>query len=167
MSQNVFAYGSNMCSGRFRAYHLRPEGAGRGALLTGYRLLFNKASTDRSGKANVEAHEGSETWGVLYEISDADLRTLDDGEVGYRRLKLPVLATDNVESHAWVYVAVTTNSDAALRPYTWYKRFLVEGAREHGLPAEYITNLELIDAVQDANEVRNRRKRALPCHAQS
>src|SRR5579862_488368 len=146
MSHNVFAYGSNMCSSRFRAYHVRPEGAGRGAMLTGYRLLFNKESTDGSGKANVETHEGSETWGVLYVISDADLRILDDGEVGYQRVSLPVRTTDNVESQAWVYVGITPNNDAALRPYTWYKRFLVEGAREHSLPANYIANLENIAA---------------------
>jgi gamma-glutamylcyclotransferase len=119
LSQNVFAYGSNMCSGRFRAYRVHPEGAGRGALLTGYRLLFNKESTDGSGKANVEAHEGSETWGVLYVISDADLRTLDDGEVGYRQVRLPVHTTDDVESQTWVYVAITPDTDAALRPYIW------------------------------------------------
>jgi hypothetical protein len=29
------------------------------------------------------------------------------------------------------------DSDPALRPYFWYKRFLVEGAREHSLPAEF------------------------------
>jgi hypothetical protein len=166
MSQKVFAYGSNMCSGRFRAYRVRPKGAGVGALLTGYRLLFDKESTDGSGKANVEAHEGSESWGVLYVISDADLRTLDDGEVGYRRLQLPVRTTDNVSWQAWVYVAITPNNDAGLRPYTWYKRFLVEGAREHALPANYITNLENIDAVQDGDAARERRKRALACQAQ-
>ncbi len=166
MCQNVFAYGSNMCSGRFRAYRVRPEGAGCGALLTGYRLLFNKESTDGSGKANVEAHEGSETWGVLYVISDADLRTLDDGEAGYRRLQLPVRTTDNVESQAWVYVASNPKNDAGLRPYTWYKRFLVEGAREHSLPERYIAELEGIVAVQDVNQERDRRKRALACQAE-
>src|ERR1700687_6278972 len=97
MGQNLFAYGSNMSSGRFRAYRVRPEGAGRGALLSGYRLLFNKESTDGSGKANVEAHEGSETWGVLYVISNADLRTLDDGEVGYRGLELTVRSAEHVD----------------------------------------------------------------------
>ena len=52
MSQNVFAHGSNMCSGRFRAYGVHSEGAGRSAVLTGYRLLFNKQSTDGSGQAS-------------------------------------------------------------------------------------------------------------------
>lgn len=164
MSHKVFAYGSNMCSGRFRAYRVHPEGAGRSAVLTGYRLLFNKESMDGSGKANVEAQVGALVWGVLYSIPDADLAPLDDGEVGYERLSLPVRTTDNVESQAWVYIASQPNN-SGLRPYTWYKGFLVEGAREHALPPAYIATLENIDAVQDASTDRDRRKRALACGA--
>jgi cation transport regulator ChaC len=80
MSEKVFGYGSNMCSGRFRAYAVSPEGEGRAALLPAYRLVFNKRSQDGSGKANVEPHESSHVWGVLYTIPDADLETLDRGE---------------------------------------------------------------------------------------
>ena len=79
-----------MCSGRFRAYGVHPDSAGRSVLVTGFRLLFNKESTDGSGKANLEAQEGSKTWGVVKAFSNADLRTLDDGEVGYPRVKVPV-----------------------------------------------------------------------------
>jgi hypothetical protein len=34
----------------------------------------------QSGEANVAAHEGSEVWGVLYTISDDDLKKLDKGK---------------------------------------------------------------------------------------
>jgi cation transport regulator ChaC len=166
MSELVFAYGSNMCSGRFRDYGVSAEAPGIGALLAGHHLLFNKQSTDGSGKANVEAREGSETWGVLYVIPDEDLPTLDAGEVGYRRVPLTVRRTDNMDSQAWVYIASEPSNNPALRPYTWYKRFLVEGAREHSLPADYIAELENIVGVQDANRARDRRKRALACQAE-
>ena len=167
MSQQVFAFGSNMCSGRFRDYGVSPEGAGRAAVLPGHRLLFNKKSTeDKSGKANVAAREGSDVWGVLYTISDADLDKLDKGEGGYRKVRLTLRLTDDTSTDAWVYVAKKPQDDPPLRPYTWYKRFLVEGAREHALPANYITNLENIDAVQDADAARERRKFALTCKAQ-
>jgi gamma-glutamylcyclotransferase len=166
MSEQIFAYGSNMCSGRFRDYGVRPEGAGRGALLVGYCLLFNKQSTDGSGKANVEAHEGSQVCGVLYSVSDADLQLLDDGEVGYHRLRLRVRTGDNVDEESWVYVATTPSNEPSLPPYAWYKRFIVEGAREHHLPDEYVASLENIEAVQDANAFRDRRKRELACQAQ-
>jgi hypothetical protein len=49
---------------------MSPLGPGRPAALAGYRLTFNKKSTeDLSGKANVTAREGSEVWGVLYTVS--------------------------------------------------------------------------------------------------
>ncbi len=167
MSQRVFAFGSNMCSGRFRDYGVSPEGPGRAAVLPGYRLQFNKKSTeDKSGKANVAPLEGSDVWGVLYSISDNDLNKLDEGEGGYRRVRMRVRLTGNTNADAWVYVAQKPSNDVRLRPYTWYKRFLVEGAREHSLPAEYIATLENIDATQDANGERDRRKRALGCEAQ-
>jgi hypothetical protein len=51
MSEMVFAYGSNMCSGRFRAYGLEPIGHGRAVLLDGYRLDFSKRSKDGSGNS--------------------------------------------------------------------------------------------------------------------
>jgi gamma-glutamylcyclotransferase len=167
MTHHVFAFGSNMCSGRFRAYGVHPEGAGRTALLPGYRLLFNKESMDGSGKANLERHEGSETWGVLYVLSDADLQTLDDGEVGYRRMKLPICLTDNTTVDAWVYVAEKPSNEPTLRPYTWYMRFLIEGAREYALPADYISALERIEAQNDTDERRDRKRRALTCRAES
>ena len=168
MSEQVFAYGSNMCSGRFRAYGVSPEDAERAAVLPGHRLLFNKKSTDdKSGKANVAAYAGSDVWGVLYTIPDGDLEKLDKGEGGYRRVRLSVRLTDNTNTDAWVYIAKKPTDDPALRPYTWYKRLLVEGARAHALPEDYIADLEGIIAVQDANEERDRQKRALPCQTQS
>ncbi|SRR5437660_4519809 len=168
MSEKVFAYGSNMCSGRFRAYAVSPEGEGRAALLLAYRLVFNKRSQDGSGKANVEPHEPSHVWGVLYTIPDTDLETLDRREgAGYRRVRMPVRMNDADIMNAWVYLASEPSNDAALRPYTWYKRFLVEGAREHSLPAQYIATLENIEAVQDTDAARDRGKRALACEAQS
>jgi gamma-glutamylcyclotransferase len=168
MSEKVFAYGSNMCSGRFRAYAVSPEGEGCATLLPAYRLLFNKRSQDGSGKANVEPRESSLVWGVLYTIPDSDLETLDRGEgTGYRRVRMPVRISDADITEAWVYLASRPRNNAALRPYTWYKRFLVEGAREHALPPEYIAELERIEAVQDTDDQRDREKRALACRATS
>jgi cation transport regulator ChaC len=82
----------------------------------------------------VEPHEPALThvWGVLYTIPDADLATLDRGEgQGYHRVRMPVRITDADIAEAWVYLASRPSNDAALRPYTWYTRFLVEGAQEH------------------------------------
>ena len=165
MSELVFAYGSNMCSGRLRDYKVSPEGVGRAALLREYRLRFNKLSVkDNSGKANVEPYSKGEVWGVLYSIPDADLSTLDAGEGrGYFKMRLPISLAGGGTMETWVYLASKPSHDSALRPYIWYKRFLVEGAREHLLPPEYIADLERIDAIQDADAQRDRERRALAC----
>ncbi len=166
MKQNVFAYGSNMCSGRIRDYGLSLDGAGRAAVLSGHRLVFNKKSTkDHSGKANVEPHAASNVWGVLYAISKADLDRLDKGEAGYRRIQSHVQTQDGTSIDAWVYVASAPDSDPVLQPYTWYKRFLVEGAREHSLPADYIAALDRIEAIPDPDPGRDLKRRALECRA--
>jgi gamma-glutamylcyclotransferase len=165
MSEKVFAYGSNMCSGRFRDYKVLPEGAGCAALLREYHLRFNKLSRkDQSGKANIEIHPGGQVWGVLYSIPDADLKTLDSGEGrGYYRSRLPICCNDGRTIGAWVYLACEPSTDPSIRPYSWYKRFLVEGAREHALPPEYIAELDRIDATQDPEVQRDQEKTALAC----
>ena len=82
-------------------------------------------------------------------------------------MQLSVRTTDNTNTDASVYVALKPKNDPSLRPYTWYKRFLVEGAREHSLPEDYIAELELIEAVTDSNEQRDCEKRALACRAEA
>jgi len=39
--------------------------------------------------------------------------------------------------------------DSALDPYSRYKRFVVEGARQHCLPPEYITNPVAVAVIED------------------
>jgi gamma-glutamylcyclotransferase (GGCT)/AIG2-like uncharacterized protein YtfP len=161
MSEYVFAYGSNMCSARLRAYGISPEDAGTAALLAGYRLVFNKKSVDASGKANIEHMEGSNVWGVLYEIPEDALAALDKGEGGYHRVRLTVCLARGGSAEAWVYLTTKPNSDPALRPYSWYIHLIVEGAREHALPADYIELLERVESVADADLQRDKEKRAL------
>jgi cation transport regulator ChaC len=162
MSQRVFAYGSNMCLGRFLAYGVHPQQPGEAARLDGYSLRFNKRSTDGSGKANVEPEAAGSVWGVLYLIPDADLPVLAAGERGYTSIReSTVCGTRSME--AWVYVATRPSDDGTLQPYSWYKRFLVDGAQSHRLPPDYIATLEAVVAAEDPNRNRDRKKRALPC----
>jgi len=55
---------------------------------------------------------------------------------------------------AWTYCP--TSIDASLRPYTWYKALVVAGAREHGLPSDYIARLQQIAAFDDSYADRAR-----------
>ncbi len=164
MSEHVFAFGSNMCSGRLRDYSVSPERLGEPALLRGYRLRFNKRSQDGSGKANLEQDPVGEVWGVLYALPDHHLAVLDRGEgQGYARQREVVRTRAGANVQVWVYIAVSPTDDRTLRPYGWYKRFLVEGAREHGLPEPYVEGLEAIEPMDDPDAERDRQMRSLSC----
>ncbi len=160
----VFAFGSNICSGRLAAYGVTPLRA-RGALLKGYRLSFRKRSEDGSGKADVvpSVSRAARVWGVLYHVDVQGLARLDVGEQGYRRRRAGVFLRNGRPARVWIYVSAQNQRDESLHPYTWYKRFLVEGAREHRLPRSYVASLESIVAIEDPNGERDRRKRNLTC----
>ena len=164
MTELVFTFGSNMCSGRLAAYEVTPLRA-RSALLKRYKLSFRKRSQDGSGKADVvpSRSRGARVWGVLYEVDAQDLARLDDGEQGYHRRRAQVLLRNGRHAWVWIYVSALNQRGENLRPYTWYKRFLIEGAREHRLPKGYVALLEGIVAMQDPNQERDRRKRSLTC----
>ena len=82
-------------------------------------------------------------------------------------MRLSLRLTGNTRTDAWVYVAKKPKDDPTLRPYTWCKRFLVEGTRKHCLPEDYIAELERIDAVADTDERRDQEKRSLACNGES
>ena len=135
----IFAYGSNLYLSRMtdRVPSSRVVGCAR---LAGYRLCFHKRShVDGSGKANVLAGGAEDcVWGVVYEIAPADLPALDRCEGGYARREIEVELTTGERVVVEVYVAESENVDDRVRPLAWYKRLVVDGARMHGLPAEYV-----------------------------
>ncbi|UCE84864.1 MAG: gamma-glutamylcyclotransferase, partial [Deltaproteobacteria bacterium] len=144
-----FAYGSNMCSARLaeRVPDARAVGP---AQLPDHRLVLNKPGVDGSAKANVEPQPGAVVWGVTYEVPVSDLARLDRYEVGYRRLPMRVYGAAEATIDAEIYVAVRTTRDIV--PFDWYKRLLLAGAREHGLPVSYVEALRALPARSAARE---------------
>ncbi len=50
------------------------------------------------------------------------------------------------------------------QPYSWYKRFVVEGALQHSLPQDYIgQHLAAPADKQDPDKARDTRKRKIAC----
>ena len=60
----------------------------------------------------------------------------------------------NGETGAYTYVADETAVDESLRPYSWYREFVVKGARQHPLPDEYIAQLESVNGDADPDAER-------------
>lgn len=150
-----FAYGSNMSTGRLRKRvgSACPRGIGQ---LKGHALRWHKRSSDDSGKCDAEATgmNCDVVWGVLFEISRAEKSCLDKAEGlhhGYEEKEVAIV-TCHGSVKALIYYA--TDIDRSLRPYHWYKAFVVSGAREHSLPESYVRDLEGVHSVPDPDANR-------------
>ncbi|MDE2907486.1 MAG: gamma-glutamylcyclotransferase [Acidobacteriota bacterium] len=142
-----FAYGSNLSSERLRARVPSARVRGRGRLLH-HRLSWHKIGRDGSGKCDiVPTDTPSVVWGVLYDVARVEKPALDAVEglgIGYFEKEVQI-ATDDGKRPALTYHANPERIDPTLRPRDWYKDYVVRGAREHGLPADYIRVLEQIE----------------------
>lgn len=141
-----FAYGSNMSSVRLRSRIPSVKVVDQ-AYLKDRKVLFNKRSTDGSGKANLVESHGDVTWGVLYEMNDSDVEQLDRIEKGYQRIKIRVWQPDGETLEAVTYQSTQLTDDPIA--YNWYKDLLITGARDHHLPQDYIAYLEQLPAKPD------------------
>ncbi len=141
MSELYFAYGSNMSSRRLRARVPAARSLGS-ARLADRRLAFNKPGRDGSGRANIVREPGVAVWGVLYEIEVSDWSVLDGFEIGYERVKCDVTSARAEQLSAQVYQ--WTADTPEITPREWYREYLLEGAREHALPADYVAALERV-----------------------
>jgi gamma-glutamylcyclotransferase len=115
------------------------------ARLDGFRLLFLRRSIRwKAGAADVVPEEGAATWGALYEVTAADLEALDAKEYatqgGYQRREVQV-EIDGNRTRAVTY-EVVEKAPHELAPKQEYIDLLVRGARERGLPQEWIEALE-------------------------
>lgn len=165
MTTLYFAYGSNMCTGRLtrRVPSAAPLFA---AKLSQHRLMFHKRSDDGSGKGDAEYTGGENdfVWGVVFEISTTEKPTLDRYEGlgrGYSEKTVSVATGAGKTYTAIMYYA--NDTDPKLRPYSWYLRFVLDGAKQHGLPADYVSAIETTVANEDPDRERDRRERAIPC----
>ena len=145
-----FAYGSNMSTERLRGRvpAARARGIGR---LPNHRLRWHKLGRDGSGKCDIEpAQTGDDVWGVLFEVAWDEKPALDAAEglgTGYFEKEVRIVTVDG-ERLALTYHANPRRTDAALRPRGWYRNHVVRGAREHGLPADYVRELEAIEPIE-------------------
>ena len=111
------------------------------ATLLGYRLCFNKKSSSGSGKANIMKDESSKVLGVIYRLSEGQASSLDSEEKRYHRENLKVeLCNKVVDAVAYVADADVINEN--LLPTLEYRQYIIDGAKEHDLPPDYVKSLE-------------------------
>ncbi len=151
----VFAYGSNLSKGRMALRIPEAEAKANGRLEQHVLRFDTRSVKDGSGKANVlrTGNPEDDVWGTVYELTPEDLARLDEFEPSYDR-ELVEIATEEGPQQAWVYVAKPDRVFEDLQPFDWYKRHVVEGAREQGLPAQYVDWLDQIRAMPDPDKAR-------------
>jgi gamma-glutamylcyclotransferase (GGCT)/AIG2-like uncharacterized protein YtfP len=161
---SYFAYGSNMSRARMAR---RVKGAQLlgVAVLVGSVLRWHKRSTDGSGKCDAfeTGRSTDRVIGVLYQIDESQSARLDEVEGvghGYRRKGVNV-ASSTATVAAITYVASPDCIDSTVRPYEWYKEHVLSGAREHGLPSDYVAMIERVQADADPDPARSRRERQI------
>ena len=151
-----FAYGSNMHSAQMKERCPAATFVCR-AKLPSHRLAFTLKSFRRGcGVADVLYDEAKEVWGVVYELPENELGDLDkdesfrpgrpDDQNGYTRENHYVWPEGDAKRAllAWLYRG-HPQLDPPL-PSDDYKKLIVEGAKYWNLPAEYIRELESIEA---------------------
>ncbi len=123
--------------------------------LEGFTLRFNlPIGPGERGVANVEPSPGERVWGALYLLTAADCARLDRTEGvhmgAYRRLDVQVCEEDGGRCAAFTYASSLTRADR--KPSARYLRLLVEGARQRGLPDDYVRWLERFELAQDERQ---------------
>ncbi|MBM2805989.1 MAG: hypothetical protein HW419_3882 [Deltaproteobacteria bacterium] len=119
------------------------------ARLPNYQFGITRHSRLRDcGTANVFPSAGAAVWGIVYDVSDADLIVMDGFEDGYRREFLSLTPANNGAASITALVYVAEIETVVPLPNAEYKRVMVEGAKHWQLPAPYLAMLEGIKAGQ-------------------
>lgn len=154
----IFAYGSNMNLNRLTK-RIPSAVKVNNAFLPGHKLVCNKMSKEGSAKANIAKTDvpAELVWGVLFTIDNNEKSLLDIAEglgKGYNEDTLTFFDETNNSYAAQIYIADSNSIDNTLQPYDWYKEFIISGAIQNKLPAEYIVQLQSIACIRDHDEER-------------
>ena len=147
-----FAYGSNLCRATFEERRAMRPLARHVGRLAGWRLCFDlPVGPGERGVANLVADAAAAVHGVAYQLSFDEAERLDRTEgVGagfYRREPVCVERPDGVLLDAFTYVS--PHGVVGRKPSARYLGLLLDGAREHALPAAWIAHLESFELAVD------------------
>ena len=139
MAIKYFAYGSNLDLLQMKRRCPSSELISKGSL-PGYRLTFNRYSSGwGGGVADVVQDQGSEVWGLIFELSDTDLKRLDryegcykDQTSLYERSKAVIDTPDGQVCDVWVYTVV--EKQKFVQPTPEYLQIIKDAAVKWNFP---------------------------------
>lgn len=141
-----FAYGSNLLKKRLNVNCPTAQLLGV-AKLADYQLAFSGRTSQRwkGSVATIIPKEGLHMWGAVWKMSNSFIEELDKQEwvhLGvYRRIELTVELTSGEKLACVSYEQTNTTPGI---PSPQYLSVIIEGAKEVGLPRDYIRTLQSI-----------------------
>ncbi len=142
-----FAYGSNMSSRRLEE-RVGSVNFIEICLLHGWRWVMNKPGRrDGTAKANLIKDNGSKTWGVVFQVTIDQIVTLDSIEEGYDRIQQVACNKHGGQEYEVEVFVSTVKPVKDQRPTEEYRSYILEGAREHNLPKEFIAEIENLETL--------------------
>ena len=166
MAIKYFAYGSNLDLPQMKRRCPSSKLISKGSL-SGYRLTFNRFSSGwGGGVADVIQEQGSEVWGLVFEISDTDLERLDRYEGYnkernegrkelnsrymtdlYERWKTVIDTSNGQVCDVWVYTVV--EKQKFVPPTSEYLQIIKDAAVKWNFPKSYQDDWYLIPCTTD------------------
>jgi len=153
--ETQFAYGSNMDPSQLNNKKIKMRNP-RVAKLEGYQFAFTKKSNWDSklsqasrinGKANISENNDSMVWGILLDLTESEVEKMDysegTGSGHYFRKPVDVI-TDSGIVKAITYVAHDDKLIPNTTPLEWYLNHVLDGAKYHNLPEDYIESIQAL-----------------------
>ncbi len=133
-----FAYASNMNQAQMKRWCPSSRFL-KAARVEGFRFVYDGFSLAWGGPVgNIVPSAAESVWGALYEITERDRLTLDAFEGyprSYEHREVEVLDRQGAIDRAMTYFRTGRSLG---KPHPDYERIVIDGARECGLPDEYI-----------------------------
>ena len=139
MQIKYFAYGSNLDLAQMKIRCPSSELISKGSL-SGYRLTFNRHSSGwGGGVADVIQDQDSKVWGLVFKLSNSDLKRLDsyegcynDQTSLYERWKAIINTPKGQISDVWVYTVV--EKQKFVQPTLEYLQIIKDAAVRWNFP---------------------------------
>jgi hypothetical protein len=151
MSVWYFAYGSNMSPATLLQRRRLAPLASRRAWVDGYRLCFDvPIGPGERGVANLTRDPSARTHGVAHLLTPTDAAVLDrtEGVHGGLYFREPVhVVTAEGAVGGFAYRSAMTSPGR--KPSARYRDILLDGARFHALPDEWLRVLEALELAFD------------------
>lgn len=133
-----FAFASNMNQAQMKRWCPASRFL-RAAVLEGFRFVYDGFSPTWDGAVgNIIRSEMERVWGALYEITLRDRLTLDAFEGYPRSYDRRDVEVKDRDGRAYQALTYLRSGRAPGQPHPDYERIVIDGARECGLPDEYI-----------------------------